>query len=380
MHICFITSEFPKPGFPHGGVGTFVATLGKALVKNGVEVSVIGLNYTNNEEEEVVEGIQVYRVISKKAKGLQWYFNSKAIAAKIKEIHQIKPFDFIETAELGLAFLPKIKGIKYVIRMHGGHHFFAEGENRGINWWKGFQEKRSFKKADAFVAVSHYVKNHTATYLSYHNKPIEVIFNPINSQLFQPQEVAIEENHITFAGTLCEKKGVRQLIQAFPLVKEQFPSAVLNLYGRDWLFPDGSSYVKMLQKIELPKLGDYAKDVVFHGAIAFQDIPNAYAKAAVCVFPSHMETLGLVAPEAMAMEKPVIFTQLGPGPEVIADGETGWLCNPHQPEDVATTIIQVLSNPKAASEIAKRGKQSVLQQFDINSIVERNIKFYHSLN
>lgn len=281
---------------------------------------------------------------------------------------------------MSLAFLPKIKEIKYVIRLHGGHHFFAEGENRGINWWKGFQEKRSFKKADAFIAVSDYVKNHTATYLSYHNKPIEVIFNPINSQLFQSQEVAIETNNITFAGTICEKKGVRQLIQALPLVKEQFPNAILNLYGRDWLFPDGSSYVKMLQKIELPKLGDYAKDVVFHRAVSFAEIPTIYAKAAVCVFPSHMETLGLVAPEAMAMEKPVIFTQLGPGPEVIADGETGWLCNPHQPEAIATTIIQVLSNPKAASEIAKRGKQSVLQQFDINSIVERNIKFYHSLN
>ena len=64
----------------------------------------------------------------------------------------------------------KIKNIKYVIRLHGGHHFFAEAENRGINKWKGFQEKRSFKKADAFIAVSNYVKNHTATYLSYYNK------------------------------------------------------------------------------------------------------------------------------------------------------------------------------------------------------------------
>lgn len=59
-------------------------------------------------------------------------------------------FDLVEGAELS-AFLPKIKEIKYIIRLHGGHHF-AEGENRGINWWKGFQEKRSFKKADAFIA------------------------------------------------------------------------------------------------------------------------------------------------------------------------------------------------------------------------------------
>ena len=379
MHICFITSEFPKPGFPHGGVGTFVATLGKALVKNGVEVSVIGLNYTNNEEEEVVEGIQVYRVISKKAKGLQWYFNSKAIAAKIKEIHQIKPFDFIETAELGLAFLPKIKGIQYVIRMHGGHHFFAQAENRRINRWKGFQEKRSFGKADAFIAVSNYVKIHTAYYLSCKNKPIEVIFNPINSQLFQPQNSTVDPHNITFAGTLCEKKGVRQLIQAFPFIKEKYPKAVLNLYGRDWKFPNGSSYIKMLQEVELPKISPFDKDVIFHGSIDYDQIPQAYAKAAVCVFPSHMETLGLVAPEAMAMEKAVVFTSLGPGSEVIEDGLTGYLCNPHQPKDIAEKILLVLQNPEKATDIGVKARISVLEKFEISKIVQENIDFYTSI-
>ena len=377
MHICFLTNEYPKIGFPHGGLGSFVKTMAEALVANGVQVTVVGLNYVFSDETENVNGVNVIRIRKSKVKGLAWYFNSKNIAKTIAAIHRKNPIAIVEGAELSLAFLPKIKEIKYVIRLHGGHHFFAEGENRGINVWKGFQEKRSFKNADAFIAVSNYVKSHTAKYLNYDNKPIEVIFNPINSQLFQPQEVAIETNNITFAGTLCEKKGVRQLIQAFPMVKEQFPNAILNLYGRDWLFPDGSSYIKMLQEIELPKLREYAKDVVFHGAVSFAEIPNAYAKAAVCVFPSHMETLGLVAPEAMAMEKAVVFTKLGPGPEVIADGETGWLCNPHNPEDIAAKIIKVLGNPHEVSEIAKRGRQSVLQQFDINTIVQKNMAFYH---
>ncbi len=377
MHICFLTNEYPKAGFPHGGLGSFVKTMAEALVKNDVQVSVIGLNYTLANETESVNGVRIIRIQKSKVKGLAWYFNSKNIAKTIAALHKENPIDIVEGAELSLAFLPKIKEIKYVIRLHGGHHFFAEGENRGINKWKGFQEKRSFKKADAFIAVSNYVKNHTATYLSYHNKPIEVIFNPINSQLFQPLDIAIESNNITFAGTICEKKGVRQLIQAFPLVKDKFPNAVLNLYGRDWLFPDGSSYIKMLKETELPKLREYANDVVFHGAVSFADIPKVYAKAAVCVFPSHMEPLGLVAPEAMVMEKPVIFTKLGPGPEVITDGETGWLCNPYQPEDIADKIIQVLSNPYQADEIAKRGRQSVLQQFDINTIVQKNMAFYH---
>lgn len=379
MHICFLTNEYPKEGFPHGGLGTFVKTIAEELVSKNIQVSVVGLNYNPIDETEQLNGVTVIRIKRSKVKGLAWFFNSKNIGKTIDAIHRKAPINIIEGPELSLAFLPKIKDIKYIIRLHGGHHFFAEAENRGINWWKGFQEKRSFANADAFIAVSNYVKSHTANYLSYHNKPIEVIFNPINNQLFQCQEVAIEVNNITFAGTICEKKGVRQLIQAFPLVKEKFPSAVLNLYGRDWLFPDGSSYIKMLQEIELPKIGDISKDIIFHGAVSYNEIPSAYAKAAVCVFPSHMETLGLVAPEAMVMEKPVIFTKLGPGPEVIADGETGWLCNPHKPKEIASTIIQVLSNPQKANEIAKKGRLSVLQQFEIKTIVAKNIEFYNKL-
>ena len=379
MHICFLTNEYPKEGFPHGGLGTFVKTIAEELVSKNIQVSVVGLNYNPIDETEQLNGVTVIRIKRSKVKGLAWFFNSKNIGKTIDAIHRKAPIHIIEGPELSLAFLPKIKDIKYIIRLHGGHHFFAEGENRGINWWKGFQEKRSFEKAAAFIAVSNYVKSHTAKFLSYHNKPIEVIFNPINSQLFQPLETAIEVSNITFAGTICEKKGVRQLIQAFPLVKEKFPSAVLNLYGRDWLFPDGSSYIKMLQEIELPKIGNISKDIIFHGAVSYNEIPSAYAKAAVCVFPSHMETLGLVAPEAMVMEKPVIFTKLGPGPEVIADGETGWLCNPHEPKEIANTIIQVLSNPHKASEIAKQGRLSVLQQFEIKTIVSKNIEFYNKI-
>lgn len=379
MHICFLTNEYPKAGFPHGGLGSFVKTMAEALVAKGNQVTVVGLNYVFSDESENVNGVHIIRIRKSKVKGLSWYFNSKNISKTIAAIHKKNRIDIIEGAELSFAFLPKIKEIKYIIRLHGGHHFFAEGENREINRWKGFQEERSFKKADAFIAVSNYVKSHTSKYLSYHNKPIEVIFNPINSQLFQPKDVEIDLNNITFAGTICEKKGVRQLIQSFPLVKEKFPNAILNLYGRDWLFSDGSSYVKMLQEIELPKLGEYAKDVVFHGAVSFVEIPNIYAKAAICVFPSHMETLGLVAPEAMAMGKPVIFTRLGPGPEVIVDGETGWLCNPYEPRDIANKILDVFSNFDSALKVGKQARDMVIQNFDIKKMMEKNIIFYNSI-
>lgn len=379
MHICFITNEFPKEGFPHGGIGSFVKTLAVSLVKKGFQISVIGINYSPTNESEIVEGINVYRLKKNKIKGLSWYFNSKAVDKKIREIHEENPIQIIESSELGLAFVSKIKNIKYIIRLHGGHHFFAESENRKINKWKGFQEKRSFKKADAFIAVSEYVKQHTEKYLSYYNKPIAYISNPIDTDFFKPIITNDSDNKIVFAGTVCEKKGIRQLIQAFPLVKKEFPNAVLEIYGRDWFFSDGRSYINMLKEKELPPLGEIVKDIYFKGSVSYANIPLAYAEASVCVFPSHMETQGLVAPEAMAMEKAVVFTKLGPGPEAIENYKTGLLCDPYNPVDIAEKIIWFLFNKEEAKEMGKKARKYVITKYGLENILRQNIDFYKNI-
>ena len=379
MHICFITHEYPKTGFPHGGIGSFVKTIATELVKNGIKVSVVGINYINQNENSQENGVSIYRLNTNNIKGLTWFLNARLINNKIKEIHSNNPISIIETSELGLAFINKIKSIKYIIRLHGGHHFFAESENREINFWKGFQEKRSFKKADSFIAVSKYVKTHTEKYLSYNDKNVGLINYPINTILFKPLNLPIIENRIVFAGTVCEKKGIRQLIQAFGIVKNKFPKSTLEIYGRDWSFPDGNSYIAMLKNVELPKLRQFAKDINFHGAVDYDNIPNKYADAEVCVFPSHMETQGLVAPEAMAMEKVVIFTKLGPGPETIIDFETGLLCNPFDINDIANKIMWVFNNKQKSISIGQKSRESVLENYSLDKIVQQNLDFYRNI-
>lgn len=236
MHICLITHEYPKPGFAHGGIGSFIKTLTPKLIEKGIQVSVVGLNYTNVYEFQDDNGVKVYRLNYFNKKGFGWYFGAKAISKKIAEIHSQNPIDIVECSELGLAFLDKIPAIKYIIRLHGGHHFFAEAENRKIKFWKGFQEKRSFQKADAFIAISNYVKNHTEKYLSYHNKPIELIHNPINTTFFSPLNNHVNQYSIVFVGSVCEKKGVRQLIRSFPLVKKNIQVQLWKFMAENGFF------------------------------------------------------------------------------------------------------------------------------------------------
>jgi glycosyltransferase involved in cell wall biosynthesis len=378
MHICFISHEYPKPGYPHGGIGSFVRTMATELATHQVHVSVVGLNYTNDYEESNENGVHIYR-LPRISRRFSWWRNKNILGQKIRQIHSGNPIDVVETPELGLAFIEKIKGIKYIIRLHGGHHFFSEAEHRAIDPWRGFQEKRSFGRADAFVAVSEYVKSHTNKYLDFHGKPVALIPSPIDDRLFRPIAGKTIPGRIVFAGTVCEKKGIRQLIRAFPKVHAQFPEATLEIYGRDWFFPDKRSYIEMLRETELPKIGDSAKAIHFNGTVAHTDIPVKYAEAEICAFPSHMETQGLVAPEAMIMGKTVLFTKLGPGPEAIRDFETGLLCDPYNPDDIAQKIIWAFSNRDKVYDLQQKAMAFASEKYSLAQITRHNIAFYHSL-
>src|SRR5690606_7438341 len=149
-----------------------------------------------------------------------------------------------------------------------------------------------------FIAISRYVKNHTEKYLNFQNKPVVIINHSVN---IPPQELEIPTTTqmILFAGTVCEKKGIRQLIEAFHIVKLKYPEKMLHVYGRDWFYPDGTSYIKRLRD----NYGEnYFKNVIFHGSISREELIKKYSEAIFCVFPSHMETQGLVCLEAMALK------------------------------------------------------------------------------
>lgn len=376
MHICFLSNEYPRQGQMHGGIGSFLKVICPALVEAGHTVSVI--SGTNGKREEIVlDGVHIIYTPFSKRRGLAWIHNYHAVDREIERLNQEKPIDLVEGSELSFAFIKKKKSIVYLIRLHGGHHFFAEGENRPVNIWKGFQEKRSFQKADAFIGVSEYVVSHTSKFLQIDPRPYKVIMNPINLELFSGADFdQIEPYRLVFAGTIVEKKGIRQLCMAMEAVVASFPKASLHAYGRDWKDPNGGSYLEKL-KAQIPK--KLKKRIFFHAPVDQQDLPNTFSRAHICVFPSHIETLGLVAPEAMAMNRAVIFTTIGPGPEVIQHGETGWLCNPHDPKDIAAKIIEVFSDFEEMKRRATKGKEKVNQQFNIKNILAENLDFYSQL-
>ena len=100
--------------------------------------------------------------------------------------------------------------------------------------------------------------------------------------------------------------------------------------------------------------------IVFKGPVEHDALPEVLARAHVCVYPSHMEAQGIVNLEAMAMGKAVVSSHTGPGPEIVQDGVSGLLCNPHDPASIANRIITLMKDHELRRRIGEEARRWVV--------------------
>jgi glycosyltransferase involved in cell wall biosynthesis len=378
MHICFLTHEYPREDQTQGGIGSVVQTLAHALIQNGHKVSVVGVR--NDLDYDIYEkdnGVEIYRLAGSPWKFANFIPNAKKLNKKLYEIDAKNSIDIIEGSELSFAFITHKFPAKKVIRMHGGHHFFAVTLGKKPALWRSIQEKLSFSKADALIAVSHFVGNTTKELLDL-TKPFEVIYNIIDTSKFhEAKRDKVIHNRIVFVGTVTEKKGVRQLVQAMPKITQALPDATLQIVGRDWIDPNtGESYTEYL-KTFIPD--NIAKSIEIVGAVPHSQIPDILEKANVCVYPSHMEAMPIAWLEGLGMAKPVVASELGPGKEAVIDKKTGLLCNPLDPDDIADKVIYMLTHQDEAFTMGKNAREDILNRFDTSKIIKQNMDFYRNV-
>lgn len=373
MHICFLCNEYP-PGL-HGGIGTMTQILARALVLRGHRVSVAGIYAQNKRSIENDSGVMVYRIPASQIPATGYFVNGWRLRQILQEIWQKDPIDILDGPENSFSLVSRNFPSAKIIRMSGGHHFFSVTLGKKPRIWRSWLERQSFKKADYFCAVSQFAANTTQRLLKMPGVPIDVIPNPVDSRLFSPQDDVLEQKDlIVFSGTICEKKGVRQLVQSFLKVSPAFPDANLLINGKDSIEPETrGSYIEYLKQTVPSHL---LSKIHFNGHVSLTDLPKIYAKAAVLVFPSHMETQGIVVIEGMSMGKVVVASKTGPGPEIIDDGVNGLLCDPHDPNSIAEKLIYALSDSNLRKNLGKAARQKVEQEFSVDILVKKNLDFY----
>jgi glycosyltransferase involved in cell wall biosynthesis len=168
---------------------------------------------------------------------------------------------------------------------------------------------------------------------------------------------------IVYVGVLIPRKGVHHLIAAFADVAADFPGARLVIVGND----DNKNYAAGLR--QQVKVSGLEGRVLFMGAMAQAKLAVRMGNSRVCVLPSVSEALGRVVIEAMATYTPVIGSSVGGIPDMVKDGESGFLVPPGDERALAEKIRWVLDHPEEAQVMGYKGRAFVEQFFSTEAYV-----------
>jgi len=172
-------------------------------------------------------------------------------------------------------------------------------------------------------------------------------------------------------GSVCRliaQKGLDDALDGFGQVAAEYPATRYVVAG------DGP--LRDALEAQAARLG-LAERVHFLGWRA--DAPAIFAALDVLLAPSRWEGFGLVFLEAMALGVPVISTRVSAIPEVIADGETGWLVPPDDPTAIAGALRAALSDPDGRCRRGEAGRARLEAQFTVDAMVERTLAVYREV-
>lgn len=188
---------------------------------------------------------------------------------------------------------------------------------------------------------------------------MRVLPNPVVVPPIMPDRLATAGQYLLFLGRVNEKKGLMDLLAAFPYVLDVFPCVRLVIAG------DGD--LDQMRKAAR-RLG-IESSVVFPGWVVGETKDRYLNEAAIVVLPSHFEAFGVSVLEGMAYGKPIVATKVGGIPEIVADRVHGYLVPPRDPSALADALIRLLSEPEIASEMGISAYAHVKQNYSVPRVI-----------
>jgi glycosyltransferase involved in cell wall biosynthesis len=349
-----------------------------ALAQKKVKVSVFV--YGQQEDEIFVEdGITIHLIKNRTYRFMGWYWHRKYLQKYLNTQIVTEKIDAVEAPDwTGITAFMRLKA-PLVIRFHGSDTYFCHIEKRHQKLKNYWFEKLATQKAKAFIAPTAYAGNISKELFSIQNKRVQTIHYGLALERFENLNPGIfERGLILYIGTIIRKKGVFELPEIFNKVRVKFPEAKLVLIGGD--SSDVQTGISSTWQILEKEFDiDDLKNVTYLGKIPYQDVQKYIKQAQVCVFPSFAETLGMVTIESMALQKPVVNTNIGWAQELMVDGESGFLVHPQDHLLYANRIMELLADANLCLTIGRNSRKRVEAIFDIEKIVQQNILFYQSI-
>ena len=405
MKILYFSDEFPPT--VTGGAAIAAYDIANAVFKKGHKVFAITANQDRSRAgESYIGGIKIFTLFSKYPVFLRHYLSAwnPFLAGKIKKIlEEIKP-DIVHAHNIhthisyGALKIAKKSGAKVFLTVHDtmlvscDKVYFPCGEkNFRVTAWMNMKTagkrynpfrnmaiKYYLRYVDKVFAISASLKN----LLAQNGIKSEVLHNGIDAgawtkplesdiQNFKKKFGITDKRVVFFGGRLSGAKGGLQIIKTFSHVIKLLPNkdAVLVIAGRE---THGKH--KMEEFIKNFGVSDC---VVFTGWLGREEMKTVFFASDVCVTPSiYFDPFNLFNIEAMAAGKPVVGTCFGGTPEIVIDGQTGYIVNPLDNEDMGRKICELVSDAEKSAVFGKNGRKRVEEFFSLEKQAQKLIGWY----
>jgi glycosyltransferase involved in cell wall biosynthesis len=351
---------------PHiGGVEEAVYAVSRRLVERGYGVHVVTLNTDQAPRYENVDGITVHRAASIDLTNvirLQSAVSAEVVSLALRVARDVRP-DVIHTHNLFFSTslvavgLKMLLGLPLVTTMQLGAMDQMSGLSRlAACTWEHSVGRLVARVSDRMVAVSRAVGDH-AVRLGCRPDSVRVIPNGVDLDRFHPTVVASTDEpprrRIGLIGRLIANKGPQYIVEAAPLILDRHPDVEFVVVG------DGPLRGPLEARVAEQGFGP-----AFSFLGARSDVADILRTCSLAVRPSLSEGLPLAILEAMASGLPVVATPVGGTPEIVLDGQTGYLIPPRSPEALAAAINRLLADPVRAAEMGRCGQELVRHTYE----------------
>ena len=202
------------------------------------------------------------------------------------------------------------------------------------------------------------------------------IYNSVDLAAAQGDGAAFRLRHGVPAGApvvaqaswMIPEKGITDLVEAARLVLERIPDAHFLLAGEG---KHRGEYMAMARDLGME--AHFTWTGLLHNPVA----EGLYAAAdVVCQVSRWEEAFGWVIAEAMAAARPLVATRVGGIPELVADGESGFLVAPRAPAEIAERLVQLLQDSALRARMGAAGRLAAERKFDLSANLDTLMRAY----
>ncbi len=164
-------------------------------------------------------------------------------------------------------------------------------------------------------------------------------FRPVDRDAAREMLGLSDRPTVVYVGRLVARKGVDTLVEAFALLPRRLNARLVIVGGEPGGSPEAARLAALAEDLGV------SEKVCFAGSRPQEDLRHYYGAADVAVSVPHYEPFGMTPLEAMACATPVVGSRVGGIKTSVADGETGYLVSPKDPEALAERVLRLLSDP-----------------------------------